>query len=223
MPKASKQTSIHTSKVLKTQIDSSNSFRWVEDQFQSLQECPSSEHHLDCLLNSLPRGDGFGGQHEANAGRPPSVSRVRLENLSPNSSRLGSSAYLSSRATQHLYSSPATSTAIIQFPCNSSEMDASDIKTNYSDSASIATVPLESFVTEFVDDLLGIVQSEKANSHSTERLFKALPQLLQSFAYKIGHRAASKEQLEIMAFVNKYRMLVEPHLVPGKSSNFGAN
>lgn len=191
---------------------------------ESLRACPQREDHLDRLLNSLPCGDGVGGQHDANAGGPPSGSCGGLGNLShPNSSCLGSSAYISSHATQHHYSSPATSTSIIHSPYNSSEMDASDIKTNYSDSASIATVPFESFVTEFVDDLLRIVKSEKANSHSTERLYKALPQLLQSFAFKIGYQAISREQLEIMVFVNKYRMLVASHRSLGKSSKFGAN
>ena len=107
---------------------------------------------------------------------------------------------------QNTHGEPSTTTSIIQFSSNSSEMDASDIKTNYSDSASIATVPIESFVTEFVDDLLKIVESEKANPQSTERLFKALPQLLQSFAFKVGYGATGREQLEVMVFVNKYRM-----------------
>ena len=202
-------------------------------------------------------GDSVGGQHEANAGGPPSGSRGGLRNLShPNSSRLGSSTHISSHAIQHHYPSsesrssvslrinrpdcsmlspedesaiqehdgyqyfpapllkkaqntqgePSTSTSAIQYSYNSSELDASDIKTNYCDSTSITTVPFESFVTEFVDDLLRIVQSEKANSHPTERLFKALPQLLQSFAFMVGHRATSREQLEVMVFVNKYRM-----------------
>ncbi|MCJ1430068.1 hypothetical protein MMC29_007983, partial [Sticta canariensis] len=30
-------------------------FRWVDCQFRSLQFCPCSEAHLDCLLNSLPQ------------------------------------------------------------------------------------------------------------------------------------------------------------------------
>lgn len=52
-------------------------------------------------------GDGVGGQHEANAGGPPGGSRGGLGNLShPNSSRLGSSTYISSHAAQHHYSSP---------------------------------------------------------------------------------------------------------------------
>lgn len=52
-------------------------------------------------------GDGVGGQHEANAGGPPGASRGGLGNLShPNSSRLGSSTYISSHAAQHHYSSP---------------------------------------------------------------------------------------------------------------------
>lgn len=110
------------------------------------------------------------------------------------------------KKAQNTQGEPSTSTSTLQFPCNAFEMDVSDIKTNYSDSASIATVPYESFVTEFVDDLLRIVQSEKANPHSRERLFKALPQLLQSFAFKVGHRATGREQLEVMVFVNKYRM-----------------
>lgn len=43
------------SRVSKIQFDSFNSFRWVEFQFMSLQLCPRSEYHLDCLLNSLPQ------------------------------------------------------------------------------------------------------------------------------------------------------------------------
>ena len=42
------------SRLFKIEVDNSNSFRWVECQFKSLQLCPESEYHLDCLLNSLP-------------------------------------------------------------------------------------------------------------------------------------------------------------------------
>ncbi len=42
------------SRLLEIEVDNSNSFRWVECQFKSLQFCPESEYHLDCLLNSLP-------------------------------------------------------------------------------------------------------------------------------------------------------------------------
>lgn len=52
-------------------------------------------------------GDGVGGQHEANASGPPGGSRGGLGNLShPNSSRMGSSTYISSHSAQHHYSSP---------------------------------------------------------------------------------------------------------------------
>lgn len=106
------------------------------------------------------------------------------------------------RKGQNTQEEPSTSTFTVQFPCNSSEMDALDIKTNYSDSACIATAPIGSFVTEFVDGLPKRVRSEKADPHSTERLFKALPQLLQSFAFKVGHQATGREQLEVMVFVS---------------------
>lgn len=135
----------------------------------------------------------------------PSTSITAVNKTVPTDSGYASASDKLKKA-QNTQGESSTSTSAIQFPCNSSEMDASDIKTNYSDSASIATVPFESFVTEFVDDLLRIVQSEKANPHSMERLFKALPQLLQSFAFKVGHRAIGREQLDVMVFVNKYRM-----------------
>jgi ankyrin repeat domain-containing protein 50 len=41
--------------VVKQSANMSNRFRWVECQFVSLASCPSSQHHLENALNSLPR------------------------------------------------------------------------------------------------------------------------------------------------------------------------
>ncbi|VUC25621.1 unnamed protein product [Clonostachys rosea] len=87
-----------------------------------------------------------------------------------------------------------------------------DTATEYSDTSSVATWKKESYIEEFVDDLLARVHELHPDEETLERISTLLPDLLKAFALRVGYNAPSRMHRDVMYFIHKYRGMI--------SSNF---
>ncbi|KAI9790079.1 MAG: hypothetical protein M1816_005549 [Peltula sp. TS41687] len=79
--------------------------------------------------------------------------------------------------------------------------------TEYSD-ISTAESKIYTYMECLADDLFSITSSLQSDPQRSRNLCKALPDLLQEFALRIGQERPSKEGREVMAYVHKYRRRV---------------
>ncbi|CAH0047215.1 unnamed protein product [Clonostachys solani] len=84
--------------------------------------------------------------------------------------------------------------------------------TEYSDTSSVATWKKESYIEEFVDDLVARVRELQPDEETLDRISALLPDLLKAFALRVGYNAPSRMHRDVMYFIHKYRGMI--------SSNF---
>ncbi|CAG9982607.1 unnamed protein product [Clonostachys byssicola] len=87
-----------------------------------------------------------------------------------------------------------------------------DTATEYSDTSSVATWKKESYIEEFVDDLVAGVRELQPDEETLNRISALLPDLLKAFALRVGYNAPSRMHRDVMYFIHKYRGMI--------SSNF---
>jgi hypothetical protein len=80
-----------------------------------------------------------------------------------------------------------------------------DTATEYSDTSSVATWKKESYIEEFVDDLVARVRELQPDEETLDRISKLLPELLKAFALRVGYNAPSRMHRDVMYFIHKYR------------------
>ncbi|KAI1132592.1 hypothetical protein F5Y10DRAFT_197377 [Nemania abortiva] len=86
-----------------------------------------------------------------------------------------------------------------------SDDDSEDIATVYSDTSSMASSRQENYIWDLASDLFEKVSSWNPDSQTKERISTALPDLLKTFALKIGHDGESQIHRNVMVYVHKYR------------------
>ena len=89
------------------------------------------------------------------------------------------------------------------------EADESDARTVYSEEGSLGSIELDTYKSDLVSDLVNKMSQFKAKPEELEKGFDALPQLLQSFALRLGQSGSSKAERDVMYFVHKHRMSVK--------------
>ena len=79
--------------------------------------------------------------------------------------------------------------------------------TMYSASVTPSLLPLRDkhFIADLAKDLFKTIKSRVSERTTLERISKMLPDLLRSFALKIGYKAQTSMQRDIMCFIHKYR------------------
>jgi tetratricopeptide (TPR) repeat protein len=82
--------------------------------------------------------------------------------------------------------------------------DIDDAGTEYSD-ISTAESKIYTYMECLANDLFSIASSLQSDPQHSRNLCKALPDLLQEFALRIGQETPSKEGREVMAYVHKHR------------------
>jgi hypothetical protein len=80
-----------------------------------------------------------------------------------------------------------------------------DTATEYSDTSSVATWKKESYIEEFVDDLVARVRELQPDEETLNRISALLPDLLKAFALRVGYNAPSRMHRDVMYFIHKYR------------------
>ncbi|CAH0027544.1 unnamed protein product, partial [Clonostachys rhizophaga] len=80
-----------------------------------------------------------------------------------------------------------------------------DSATEYSDTSSVATWKKESYIEEFVDDLVARVRELQPDEETLSRISALLPDLLKAFALRVGYNAPSRMHRDVMYFIHKYR------------------
>jgi hypothetical protein len=90
-----------------------------------------------------------------------------------------------------------------------SQEDCDDTRSNYSITSSMANMIMHNdvFISEFVEDIAKSLPnaSEKSNHTVRERLYSDLPNLLRSFAKKVGCLSERKGSRDVMVYVSKNR------------------
>jgi tetratricopeptide (TPR) repeat protein len=86
----------------------------------------------------------------------------------------------------------------------SAPRDIDDAGTEYSD-ISTAESNIYTYMECLANDLFTIASSLQSDPQRSRNLCKALPDLLQEFALRIGQETPSKEGREVMAYVHKHR------------------
>ncbi|KAI1259985.1 hypothetical protein F5Y18DRAFT_406994 [Xylariaceae sp. FL1019] len=86
--------------------------------------------------------------------------------------------------------------------------DSDDAATEYTDASSVATWRKENYVSGFADDLFAKIQETKPDKHELDRISELLPDLLKTFALRLGYNAPTKMHSEVMYFTHKYRTVI---------------
>ncbi|KAK6535580.1 hypothetical protein TWF694_002035 [Orbilia ellipsospora] len=83
--------------------------------------------------------------------------------------------------------------------------DTEDVETVYSEASSIATLPKKLYIAEFADALFDGVPVEQPDSSVLTKISMVLPELLKSFALKLGYNTTSQMHRDAMFFAHKNR------------------
>ncbi|EPS43844.1 hypothetical protein H072_2168 [Dactylellina haptotyla CBS 200.50] len=84
-------------------------------------------------------------------------------------------------------------------------VDSVDSKTVYSDTSTTSTLTKESYISELADALFHEVFNEQIEGQIMDGIIECLPELLQSFALKLGFNASSQMHRDVMVFIHKNR------------------
>ncbi|PNP54428.1 hypothetical protein THARTR1_04985 [Trichoderma harzianum] len=82
--------------------------------------------------------------------------------------------------------------------------DIDDSITIYSNDSSLSSEMKEDYISELARDLFDKLKSETINDDLIDQIYSVLPELLKSFALKLGHGAPQIHR-DVMFFVHKYR------------------
>lgn len=91
--------------------------------------------------------------------------------------------------------------------------DEDEVATVYSVATSVPEDDLETYKSELSEAIIKAVLPHVSDAEQLESLTSLLPNLLQSFALRLGCPGSSKAEKEIMYFVHKHRTSVGPLLV----------
>jgi hypothetical protein len=116
------------------------------------------------------------------------------------------------QSTEDLHSLPQVSEGLgaaasmnLELSRNLAHEESQDIKTIYSDSASLPPFQKENYIFALARDLRHKLNLKHPTHQTSLKITDALPELLKAFAIKVGHNAPNQMRRNIMWFVYKYR------------------
>lgn len=92
------------------------------------------------------------------------------------------------------------------------EQDIDDTRTEYSLLSSTDSV-MRDFMQDLADDLFAAIYNPETDPKHLQRLRGILTDLLQEFAFRIGHEIPSKKGREVMYYVHQNRRFAQSYNV----------
>ncbi|KAL2864224.1 5'-methylthioadenosine/S-adenosylhomocysteine nucleosidase family protein [Aspergillus lucknowensis] len=80
-----------------------------------------------------------------------------------------------------------------------------ETRTEYSDASTVAGFKNETFIYELVDDLFGKIAPLALSDEVMRRITDLLPEILKSFALRIGYKAPTQIHRDVMYFIHRNR------------------